>query len=256
MKYFILMACVLFSVCQAAPSKKIPSDLYGAFTMNKQIRVTYSYRDDSYVSDEPLEYTTEEIDAYIEKAKRHEVLYYGDTDLYLYDALNGFIDKIYGKNVAVMGSVTPWYESILLAYGARPTTIEYNKIISDDPRLELLTVEKFQENPKKFDAILSISSFEHDGLGRYGDPINPFGDFEAMERTKSMLKKGGLLFLAVPVGEDHLYWNLHRIYGTIRLGLLLKGWEIVASFGYSYSDLKRPHSDHHQPIFVLRTLLR
>ncbi len=31
-----------------------------------------------------------------------------------------------------------------------------------------------------FDMALSISSFDHDGLGRYGDPLDPVGDLKAM----------------------------------------------------------------------------
>jgi hypothetical protein len=36
---------------------------------------------------------------------------------------------------------------------------------------------------------------EHDGLGRYGDPINPFGDLESIARARCLLKHGGILFL-------------------------------------------------------------
>jgi hypothetical protein len=41
-----------------------------------------------------------------------------------------------------------------------------------------------------FDVVLSISSFEHDGLGRYGDPLNPDGDMAAMRSTRRLLKPG------------------------------------------------------------------
>ena len=45
-------------------------------------------------------------------------------------------------------------------------------------------------------------SFDHDGLGRYGDPLNPNGDLVAMETVGSVLKEGGLFFLTVPIGEQ------------------------------------------------------
>ena len=52
------------------------------------------------------------------------------------------------------------------------------------------------------------SSFEHDGLGRYGDPLGGLADVEAMARTSCHVKPGGLLFLGVPMKqEDRLYWN-------------------------------------------------
>ncbi len=43
-----------------------------------------------------------------------------------------------------------------------------------------------------FDLVLSISSFEHDGLGRYGDPLNPDGDMTAMRNTRRLLKQGAV----------------------------------------------------------------
>ena len=89
--------------------------------------------------------------------------------------------------MAVMGSGTPWYESFCLAYSAKPTTIEYNRIISKDGRLNVMTVEAYDRQPLKFDAAISISSFEHDGLGRYGDPLNPNGDLDAMRKMRSVV---------------------------------------------------------------------
>ena len=43
-------------------------------------------------------------------------------------------------------------------------------------------------------------SFDHDGLGRYGDPLNPDGDLEAMRTVYRLIKPEGILFLTVPIG--------------------------------------------------------
>jgi SAM-dependent methyltransferase len=75
---------------------------------------------------------------------------------------------------------------------------------------------------------LSISSFEHDGLGRYGDPVDANGDLKAMERMRRVLKPNGYLILAVPVGVDTIKWNAHRKYGRVRLPVLLRLWSLVA----------------------------
>lgn len=56
-------------------------------------------------------------------------------------------------------------------------------------------------NKTHFEAVISLSSFDHDGLGRYGDPINPDGDLEAMKTVRSVLNEQGLLFLTVPIGK-------------------------------------------------------
>ena len=101
-----------------------------------------------------------------------------------------------------------------------------------------------------FDTVISISSFEHDGLGRYGDPLNPYGDLRAMKEAREMLCPGRLLFLAVPVGMDALVWNAHRVYGPVRLPMLLQNWSVVKSYGFQPSDFDK-HRSAHQPIFVL-----
>lgn len=249
--YLLIFGILAWNFCHSVSPISIPEHLLADFTMNGNVPVTYSYSNDSYSSDQPLIYMTEQIENYITMAQHKQTQYYGATDLYLYEALEKHLDQISGKNVAVMGSNIPWYESILLNYGAFPTTIEYNRIISSDKRLKLMTVNEYENNPQLFDAVLSISSFEHDGLGRYGDKINPNGDLEAMEKVKKMLHPEGLLFLAVPVGQDLLVWNLHRVYGKIRLKALLNGWEVIGSFGYTPDDLDCIFYGH-QPVFVLK----
>lgn len=80
-----------------------------------------------------------------------------------------------------------------------------------------------------FDVAFSISSFEHDGLGRYGDPLNPEGDFRAMKEMAATVAPGGYLILSVPVGADLLAWNCHRVYGRKRLPMLLAGWTVMCA---------------------------
>ena len=234
---------------QSPPPRTIPKDMYEKFTCQKKIPVEYGYTDESFFRDRPSVYEKDMIDQFVQFAREKKVNYYGRTDQYLYQALN--LIPIVGKQVAVIGSTTPWYESVALAYGAFVTTIDYNKIVSCDARIKSLSVEEYQQNPMLFDVLFSISSFEHDGLGRYGDPISPDGDLLAMKNAKKMLKPGGHLFLAIPVGKDLMVWNRHRVYGPIRLPMLLQGWELLCSIGFSVYDLKQPlDGTEHQPLFV------
>jgi len=234
------------------PPREIPPALEDAYTMNGEMAVHHSYRDDSYSPSQPRIYTREEIARLMDLARQRKQRYYGVTDEYLYQALDEFKRQIDGKEVAIMGSTSPWYESIVLSYGGKPTTIEYNALVSEDPRLRVLTVEEYEANPTRFDAVLSISSYEHDGLGRYGDPLNPNGDLGAMKKTLAMLRQGGLLFLAVPVGQDAIFWNVHRVYGRKRLPRLLEGWRLVRSFGFEPGSIEPgPWRAVTQPVFVL-----
>jgi len=77
-----------------------------------------------------------------------------------------------GKHVLVIGSQTPWIETILLNKGAKHiTTFDYVKIKSEHPQVEVITPEelsdKFLNKKIRYDVIISFSSVEHSGLGRY-----------------------------------------------------------------------------------------
>jgi hypothetical protein len=102
---------------------------------------------------------------------------------------------------------------------------------------------------------ISYSSFEHDGLGRYGDPLNPDGDIRAMEEAHRFLEQNGILFLGVPLGQDCIVWNLHRIYGKNRLPRLLKGYKLIDVFDVNDIDpFSRPSGHGKQNTLVLQKI--
>lgn len=106
--------------------------------------------------------------------------------------------------------------------------------------------EEFRWRCGPFDFAFSYSSISHDGLGRYGDTLNPRGDLQLMAKLLlTIVKPGGYFFLGVPAGDDALVWNAHRVYAPRRLPLLLAGWTLIA-----YYD--PPPSAHPQPVFVLQ----
>ena len=54
----------------------------------------------------------------------------------LYDTIIAGNVSVKQKSVLVIGSIQPWVESIFLSLGANHvTTLEYNKIISDHPKV-------------------------------------------------------------------------------------------------------------------------
>ena len=53
---------------------------------------------------------------------------------------------------------------------------------------------------------------EHIGLGRYGDPLDPHGTRKATAELIRVLKPGGNLYVATPVGRPRLCFNAHRIH--------------------------------------------
>ena len=67
-------------------------------------------------------------------------------------------------------------------------------------------------------------------MGRYGDPLEPYGDYEAVQQVHCMLKPGGILFLGLPASNDdssYIEYNAHRVYGSKRLNLIFNGWKLL-----------------------------
>ena len=53
---------------------------------------------------------------------------------------------------------------------------------------------------------------EHIGLGRYGDKIDTEGDIKDINELKRVCDIGGSILFVVPVGEERIQFNAHRIY--------------------------------------------
>jgi len=103
-------------------------------------------------------------------------------------------------------------EAMALAFGAKHvTTVEYNSLTFEHPAISTVHPRDLAQLEGRFDTALSISrcelsrlvikvnglgvwclgslldaplhSFDHDGLGRYGDPLCPDGDLLAMDQV-------------------------------------------------------------------------
>ena len=64
---------------------------------------------------------------------------------------------------------------------------------------------------EKFDIVVSYSSIEHAGLGRFGDALHPWGDLVTMAKAWCLVKPGGSAIIAVPTSkQDTIEYNAHR----------------------------------------------
>jgi len=231
------------------PPQTIPADLEADYTMGGQIPVVSFYRNDA-ISEQPT-FTSAMYAAASQALDNGTFHYYGRTLEWLLLAVREH--PLSSLDACVFGSVRVNCDLIALRAGAKHVDIlEYNPPLSEHPDVDCLDIRTAVGSGRQWDAALSISSFEHDGLGRYGDPLDPCGDLRAMREVASLLKPEALLFLSVPVGADCLAWNAHRIYGPTRLPLLLQSWSVVATYGYDDSLFRLPLGEFQQPVFVLR----
>jgi SAM-dependent methyltransferase len=230
------------------PIRDIPAELRNEFLLGGKVEFVDQWVDDTYPSNYPLIYTDAEISTYQRRVGENKTYIYGGLDEYFRSALEKY--PVRDLNVVNLGSITPWYEATLLAFGAKPTTLDYNTIITQTTRIETMVVDPDRLADRQFDAAVSISSFEHDGLGAYGDPIDPNGDLKTMKKLKGIVKPGGLLYLNVPTGKDQLMWNRARVYGKARLPLLFEGWSWIDTFGMREEFLEGKFNG--DPLYVLR----
>ena len=140
--------------------------------------------------------------------------------------------QLRGRTVLVIGSENPWVEAACLASGAaHVTTLEYGRITTDHPKLSTYTPSEFRHRRQEgklpsFGAIVTFSSVEHSGLGRYGDALNPWGDLIAIARAWCVAATDAKLVIGVMSGDDRIEWNAHRRYGRLRYPYLATNWQL------------------------------
>ena len=82
------------------------------------------------------------------------------------------------------------------------------------------------------DSISSLHAIEHFGLGRYGDTIDYFGYLKAIQNITKILQVGGKFYFSVPIGEQRIEFNAHRVFAVQYLLDLFKDTFILNSFSY------------------------
>ncbi len=162
--------------------------------------------------------------------------------------------ELSGKNCLVLGSISPWVECLLLHFkAASVTTLDYNVPACD---YKIKTVTMKDRDRYKYDVVVSFSSLEHDGLGRYGDPINPNGDIDACIEASTMLSEGGYFVCGIPIGHGCIEGNCHRIYNQKRLDKMFSLFDHVGCVNYQTmgDDLRFSGADwKNQPLFILKS---
>lgn len=210
----------------------MPETLRDAYTLSGTIPTSRWYWQNAMEGgkDAVITYSVEQIERMrqVARERRPYKVEYPLLDTAIYQLLASY--PIAGSEVLILGSTEPWYEALALEHGAAHVVVaEYGARVCEHPHMTCMTPAELQASGHRFDAAFSFSSFEHDGLGRYGDPLDPEGDLKAMAAMRdNVLREGGRLYLSVPQGPDYLYWNAHRVYGPIRWPMLTAGWQPLA----------------------------
>ena len=301
--YYLFISLICFSL-----SQEIPNELLSRYTVNGTIPIEYFYVNER-VEGISYAFSTSSINKYadsttkliksieqelsftnnhtlsaehiINKYQKHKLLYYT-----LIKNSSYYAKYLSHNNIAVIGSSTPWIESIALYYNAYHIyTFEYMPLSIIHPQITAIPQSKFHlyynntsttsthltttvtatstmvdsTRPAgvNMSVIFALRCLDHDGLGRYGDPLDPDADLSMIKSLSNLLAPSGLLFLSVSIGPDLVVYNLLRRYGTIRLTMLLAvasevGLEVVERVGWIDDKLDTAASFRvtYEPILV------
>ena len=108
-----------------------------------------------------------------------------------------YLNRFRGKNILEIGNVISHYENV-----------DYDIVDKYEKGKGVINSDINEYNPsKKYDLIVSISTFEHigfDEVARYGENKNITVDktslFEAVKHTKNLLTDDGIFVFTVPLG--------------------------------------------------------
>eukprot|EP00942_MAST-04A_sp_MAST-4A-sp1_P008700 g8700.t1 len=222
---------------QATAPHSFPSSLESDYTMGGKIGIEKYYFDERYVGGSQGHWSLQLVNNMISEARAGLLkgTYGVEETNALRDALLNHSPGLKNGRVLVIGSEIPWVEACALEAGAREVvTLEYASINSTHPKVRTMKPNEFRTayhagTLGTFDAVVTFSSVEHSGLGRYGDALNPWADVLEIARSWCVTKTGGSLIIAVmyaPAG-DRLQYNAHRLYGPLRYPYLVSNWKQV-----------------------------
>ena len=225
-----------------------PEELVPFYTLGGAIPLEIGKRyQNAYLGQKALmnKWTKQDVDARVAQARKgqlHSTYGVAKATKIRQQMIDSSIDWN-GKSVLVVGSEQPWLEALALSVGfANVTTLEYGAIESTHPQIHTMTPSTFRDRYlnntlEKFDAVLSHSSLEHSGLGRYGDALNPWGDILSLARCWCTSKPDAVLIVKrLPSCEtDKVEWNAHRCYANVRWPLVTANWSpLVPDMNYSF----------------------
>lgn len=134
-----------------------------------------------------------------------------------------------GSAVLDFGAAESTLSLSLASLGFDVTALDLRPYPLAHPRLRSVTtpVESWAGPDRPLDAILSVSTLEHVGLGHYGSDSGG-GDLDrrVVERFAGWLKPGGRLVLTAPYGAWRVD-ELERTYDAEHLDALLAGWNVL-----------------------------
>ncbi len=106
----------------------------------------------------------------------------------------------------------------------------------DIPNVSFLQADFMKPLPSMLvescESVSCLHALEHFGLGRYGDTVDVEGHVKGLGNLTAILKKGGILYLSVPIGPQRIEFNSQRVFSMEYLMSLLNPHFEIECFSY------------------------
>jgi FkbM family methyltransferase len=171
---------------------------------------------------------------------------------WLQDALRSF--PVDGKSVAILAPAPGFFEDLCSDHGGKPSTIVVGGPAPDHPPDEALELEAVLHSGARFDAAIAGRAVSQAGWGSGSRDEHRDRDLHLMGILTKIVAPDGVLFLALPVGEDDDGGAELRVYGQTRGPRLVRDWEVIGEHGYHKRQRRMlsPPDQIHEPLLVLR----
>lgn len=137
------------------------------------------------------------------------------------------------KTIAIISQFVP-----TTMIDIRPLELKLNNLFFQKGSVLALP---FEDN--SIESLSSLCVVEHIGLGRYGEPLDPWGSEKAAKELKRVLKTGGNLLFSVPVdNENQVCFNAHRTFTRKYILDLFQGLELIEE-KYVYGSVLQNNYD-------------
>lgn len=153
-----------------------------------------------------------------------------------------------------IGSRLDGFIAHLLAADIKVTTIDVREFPGKVENLYTIVddaVELNQIPDESIDSMSALCSLEHFGLGRYGDAVDPEACFKCFGNIQKKMKKGGRLYISLPVGKERVEFNAHRVFYASTViecfsELKLEEFSVTAEGRIEYNeDIHKFDKDNH-----------
>ena len=140
-----------------------------------------------------------------------------------------------GSDILDVGSYRRFVIGLAASYKLTTVDIRPRELVLQNETAITSDAKQLTMPDNSFDAVTSLSSLEHFGLGRYGDDFDLEADEKAFREFRRVLKPGGRLIFSTTItrGANAVVFSAHRIYTLDKIHALTRGMRPVEEMFYS-----------------------